>query len=47
MARGESIERSLQIANACGALSTRAMGGVDAQATMEEALAAIDAGGAL
>jgi sugar/nucleoside kinase (ribokinase family) len=44
---GESIERSLQIANACGALSTRAMGGVDAQATMEEALAAIDAGGAL
>lgn len=32
-------ERSLAIANACGALSTRAVGGVDAQPTMDEVLA--------
>jgi len=36
---GESLERSLAIANACGALSTRALGGVDGQPTMDEALA--------
>ena len=37
--RGEPLERALAIANACGALSTRALGGVDAQPTLEEALA--------
>lgn len=36
---GDPLERSLAIANACGALSTRALGGVDAQPTREEALA--------
>jgi sugar/nucleoside kinase (ribokinase family) len=36
--RGETLERSLAIANACGALSTRGLGGVDAQPTMEEVL---------
>jgi sugar/nucleoside kinase (ribokinase family) len=35
---GQSLERSLSIANACGSLSTRMHGGVDAQATMSEAL---------
>ena len=33
---GDPLERSLAIANACGALSTRAIGGVDAQPTMDE-----------
>jgi sugar/nucleoside kinase (ribokinase family) len=37
--RGEPVERALAVANACGCLSTRAMGGVDAQPTMDEALA--------
>jgi sugar/nucleoside kinase (ribokinase family) len=37
--RGWSLERSLALACACGALSTRAAGGTDAQATMEDALA--------
>jgi sugar/nucleoside kinase (ribokinase family) len=36
---GDPLERSLAIANACGALSTRAAGGVDAQPTMVEVLA--------
>jgi sugar/nucleoside kinase (ribokinase family) len=36
---GDPLERALAIANACGALSTRALGGVDAQPTLEEALA--------
>jgi sugar/nucleoside kinase (ribokinase family) len=36
--RGETLERSLAIANACGALSTRALGGVDAQPTTDEVL---------
>ena len=36
---GDPLERSLEIANACGALSTRALGGVDAQPTMDEVLA--------
>ena len=36
---GDGLERALAIANACGALSTRALGGVDAQPTREEALA--------
>jgi sugar/nucleoside kinase (ribokinase family) len=33
---GDPLERSLAIANACGALSTRAIGGVDAQPSMDE-----------
>jgi sugar/nucleoside kinase (ribokinase family) len=40
---GESLERSLAIGNACGALSTLAPGGTDGQPTMDEAIAAIDA----
>jgi sugar/nucleoside kinase (ribokinase family) len=43
---GESLERCLAIANACGALSTRATGGVDAQPTMQEAIEAIEREGA-
>ena len=43
---GEPIDRALAIANACGALSTRAMGGVDAQATMAEAVAFLEEGSA-
>jgi sugar/nucleoside kinase (ribokinase family) len=35
---GDPLERTLAIANACGGLSTRALGGVDAQPTMEEVL---------
>jgi sugar/nucleoside kinase (ribokinase family) len=38
MLAGDPLERSLAIANACGALSTRAVGGVDAQPTMDEVL---------
>jgi sugar/nucleoside kinase (ribokinase family) len=41
---GDALERSLEIANACGALSTRALGGVDGQPTMEEVLAFLAAG---
>ena len=41
MLAGDPLERSLAIANACGALSTRALGGVDAQPTMEEILGLI------
>jgi sugar/nucleoside kinase (ribokinase family) len=37
---GESPERALALGNACGALSTRALGGITAQATMGEARAA-------
>jgi sugar/nucleoside kinase (ribokinase family) len=44
--QGESIERALAVANACGSLSTRAMGGVDAQPTMDEVLALLDEGSA-
>jgi sugar/nucleoside kinase (ribokinase family) len=36
---GDPLERALAIANACGSLSTRALGGVDAQPTLDEALA--------
>ena len=43
---GEPIDRALAIANACGALSTRAMGGVDAQATMDEAIVLLEEGSA-
>jgi sugar/nucleoside kinase (ribokinase family) len=39
--RGWSLDRSLALANACGALSCRAVGGVEAQPTLEEALALI------
>jgi sugar/nucleoside kinase (ribokinase family) len=39
---GDPLERSLAIANACGALSTRALGGVDAQPTMDEVLEALE-----
>jgi sugar/nucleoside kinase (ribokinase family) len=42
----ETIERALAVANACGSLSTRAMGGVDAQPTMDEALALLTEGSA-
>ena len=41
---GEPLERCLALANACGALSTRATGGVDAQPTMQEAVDAVDRG---
>ena len=41
---GEPLERSVALGNACGAISTRAPGGTDAQPTMPEALAAIEAG---
>jgi sugar/nucleoside kinase (ribokinase family) len=44
MLAGDPIERSLAIANACGALSTRALGGVDTQPTMDEVLAALAEG---
>ncbi|MET0802021.1 MAG: carbohydrate kinase family protein [Actinomycetota bacterium] len=44
MLAGESLERCLAIANACGALSTRAVGGIDGQPTMAEAVAAADGG---
>ncbi len=42
----EPVERALAVANACGSLSTRAMGGVDAQPTMDEALALLTEGSA-
>jgi len=37
---GRSYEAATQLACACGSLSVRALGGVDAQPTMEEAMAA-------
>jgi sugar/nucleoside kinase (ribokinase family) len=40
---GGPLERALAIANACGALSTRVIGGVDGQPTMAEADAALEA----
>ena len=46
MLAGHPLERSLAIANACGALSTRALGGVDAQPTMEEVLGYLGEGDA-
>jgi sugar/nucleoside kinase (ribokinase family) len=42
---GDPLERSLAIANACGALSTRALGGVDAQPTMDEVIGLLERGG--
>ena len=41
--RGRSVEEALRFAAACGALSTRAMGGTGSQATVEEAEATIHA----
>ena len=38
---GWSLARSLRLACACGSLSTRASGGTDGQATLDEALAAL------
>ncbi|MGZ4132155.1 MAG: carbohydrate kinase family protein [Actinomycetota bacterium] len=40
---GAPLERALAVANACGALSTRAVGGVDGQPTMDEALGVLTA----
>jgi sugar/nucleoside kinase (ribokinase family) len=39
---GEPLARALAVANACGALSTRKLGGVDAQPTMEEAMQTVE-----
>ena len=39
MLDGRSLAETLSLAVSCGALSTRALGGVDAQPTLEEALA--------
>jgi len=39
---GEPLERALAIANACGALSTRATGGVNGQVAWDEAVAALE-----
>jgi sugar/nucleoside kinase (ribokinase family) len=44
--RGDPLERSLALGNACGAMSTRMMGGTEGQPTMEEALEAIERGAA-
>jgi sugar/nucleoside kinase (ribokinase family) len=41
---GEPLRRCLEIGNACGALSTRGIGGTATQATMVEALDAIERG---
>lgn len=41
---GESLRRCLEIGNACGALSTRGLGGASTQPTMVEALEAIERG---
>jgi sugar/nucleoside kinase (ribokinase family) len=41
MLAGEPLERCLGVACACGALSTRAVGGVAGQATMQEAMALV------
>jgi sugar/nucleoside kinase (ribokinase family) len=39
---GAPLDRALALANVCGALSTRAMGGTSAQPTMDEALAMLE-----
>lgn len=46
MLGGESLERCVAIANACGGLSTLVAGGIDGQPTMQEALAAVERGSA-
>ena len=38
---GDPVERALAVGNACGALSTRALGGVEGQPTMDEAVASL------
>lgn len=43
---GEPLQRCLELGNACGALSTLAVGGTDAQPTMDEALDALERGSA-
>ena len=42
--RREPLRRCLEIGNACGALSTRGIGGTSTQPTMVEALEAIERG---
>ncbi len=39
---GGPVERALALANVCGALSTRAIGGTGAQPTMDEAMASLE-----
>jgi sugar/nucleoside kinase (ribokinase family) len=41
---GEPLRRCMEIGNACGALSTRGLGGTSTQPTMVEALEAIERG---
>jgi sugar/nucleoside kinase (ribokinase family) len=41
--RGDDLRDCLELAGVCGALSTRAVGGVDGQATLAEAEAALAA----
>jgi sugar/nucleoside kinase (ribokinase family) len=41
---GESLQRCLQVGNACGALSTLGVGGTATQPTMVEALDTIERG---
>ena len=41
LVQGWELTRTLRLAAACGALSTRAVGGTTAQPTLEEALAAL------
>ena len=43
---GETLERSLALANACGALSTRSVGGTDGLPSMADVRAAIVEGSA-
>ena len=43
---GEPLRRCLELGNACGALSTLAIGGTAAQPTMAEALDAVERGSA-
>jgi sugar/nucleoside kinase (ribokinase family) len=45
LAGGQGLDEALRLAVACGSLSTRGIGGVDAQPTLEEAAGlAIEAG---
>jgi sugar/nucleoside kinase (ribokinase family) len=43
---GQPMDRCLAVGNACGALSTRAVGGTTGQPTMKEALALVEGGSA-
>jgi sugar/nucleoside kinase (ribokinase family) len=38
------MDRCLAVGNACGALSTRSVGGTTSQPTMKEALAVVEGG---